>query len=484
MLHVALGWPRERGPDCSRTLVAQGGAVWIWPGIPLTLRHGGEILPVASEAIHFWITRLHGPDALYKDLPRAIEAAAQHLKAGDETAAQYWLDALRLTELSHDDAALMRAVADHLDVAALNLPLRVTSRTWNAQDIALHLPISKRQYDAARALVKAVTPVFNPEADSGFDPEKHPRWPAGAPDSQGGEFAPTDGSGAAIIPVASRSGKPPKASAPQNAKKPKAPSPPDSDLPRIRFLKPGELPDWPVDNIPLPPPRPADLDAPPDPPPASLEPGSDDLSPDFLGPDDLLPGIGHNSGDPTPLDDVPGASSAGNASVPVAEPAPAIPQQPISNAARNLFVKAAVRWIARKLPLLAAPELGLFLIGLQASYWVGKAAWPYIKSYFDPPKTLQELQADALKPETGYDIHHFVEKGQARADGIPESVWDAPENRVRIPTLKHWQITGWYMTPNDKYGGMSPRAYLKGKSWEERIRVGKSALIKFGVLRK
>jgi hypothetical protein len=34
---------------------------------------------------------------------------------------------------------------------------------------------------------------------------------------------------------------------------------------------------------------------------------------------------------------------------------------------------------------------------------------------------------------------------------------------VRIPTLKHWQITGWYMTPSEDYGGLSPRSYLRGK---------------------
>jgi hypothetical protein len=83
----------------------------------------------------------------------------------------------------------------------------------------------------------------------------------------------------------------------------------------------------------------------------------------------------------------------------------------------------------------------------------------------------------------GYDIHHFVEKDQAAKDGVPESVWNGSENRVRFPTLKHWQITGWYMTRNPDYGGLSPRNYLKGKSWEEKMAVGRKALIKFGVLK-
>lgn len=50
---------------------------------------------------------------------------------------------------------------------------------------------------------------------------------------------------------------------------------------------------------------------------------------------------------------------------------------------------------------------------------------------------------------------------------------------VRIPTLKHWQINGWYGRKNAAYGGLSPRDYLRGKSREERTRVGREALILF-----
>jgi hypothetical protein len=57
------------------------------------------------------------------------------------------------------------------------------------------------------------------------------------------------------------------------------------------------------------------------------------------------------------------------------------------------------------------------------------------------------------------------------------------ENLVRIPTLKHWQITGWYMFKNDAYGGVSPRTYLRGKDWAERTRVGRDALVRNGVLK-
>ena len=60
---------------------------------------------------------------------------------------------------------------------------------------------------------------------------------------------------------------------------------------------------------------------------------------------------------------------------------------------------------------------------------------------------------------------------------------DAPENLVRIPTLKHWLITGWYRTPNENFGWVSPRTYLRGKGWSERVNVGRQGLIKFDVLK-
>jgi hypothetical protein len=142
-----------------------------------------------------------------------------------------------------------------------------------------------------------------------------------------------------------------------------------------------------------------------------------------------------------------------------------------------------VRWIARGLLAAAAPELAPYWTALQVGAWVARQCWPYIKAYFQPPKTLAELQADAFDPQVGYDVHHNAEKGQAKDDGFPESVWDAPGNRVRIPTLKHWLVTGWFMTPNELYGGLSPRAYLKGKTWDEKMAVGRKALILFGVLK-
>ena len=60
----------------------------------------------------------------------------------------------------------------------------------------------------------------------------------------------------------------------------------------------------------------------------------------------------------------------------------------------------------------------------------------------------------------------------------------APENLVRVPRLKHWMINGWYPIPNEDYGWMPPRQYSRGKDWEERTRIGRDALVRFGILKE
>jgi hypothetical protein len=126
--------------------------------------------------------------------------------------------------------------------------------------------------------------------------------------------------------------------------------------------------------------------------------------------------------------------------------------------------------------------VGPYLMLLDAASWVYEGA-QYIQAYADPPKSLEELQQSVSTLATGYDIHHIVEQTPAQQDGFPRSSIDAPDNLVRIPTLKHWQITGWYTTKNKNYGGVSPRAYLRGKDWAGRVKVGRDALIEYGVLR-
>ncbi len=193
-MHSLVHGLRESGAARPRTLVAAHGKIWLWPEIALTSRRGDQIVAASGETIRFWITRLHGPDALYTEAVHFIGRAAEHLTRGDETAAQRALDAIGLTRLSSDGAALMWSVAKKLDLEALNLPFRQSPRCWSTRDVDMQVPFFEEVFDRAAPLAKF----------GAFDPLKHPRWPAGAQDSQGGEFAPANESGAAIIPAGTR----------------------------------------------------------------------------------------------------------------------------------------------------------------------------------------------------------------------------------------------------------------------------------------
>jgi hypothetical protein len=101
----------------------------------------------------------------------------------------------------------------------------------------------------------------------------------------------------------------------------------------------------------------------------------------------------------------------------------------------------------------------------------------------DAPKSLGELHEAVSDRKLGYHVHHIVEQTPARMRGFSEGLINGRQNLVRIPALKHWQITGWYGRPNPDYGGLSPREYLQGKGWDERVRVGHEALVEFEVLK-
>jgi len=173
------------------------------------------------------------------------------------------------------------------------------------------------------------------------------------------------------------------------------------------------------------------------------------------------PGMGHNNG-------------------PALEDPPEIPpERPPTPQVRTSFMMAAALWLGRA--VLVGLAGAIYLAKLTATAWL-KASVPLITSYYNPPKTLRELQDAVSTPERGYDIHHIVEQSAARDYGFLRSQIESSDNLVRIPRLKHWEITGWYAKPAREFGGKSPREYLQDKGWEERRRVGLYALRKFGVL--
>lgn len=160
--------------------------------------------------------------------------------------------------------------------------------------------------------------------------------------------------------------------------------------------------------------------------------------------------------------------------IPTNDP-PEIPKErPATSERRTAVLKDVARWLGR--------------YGGPLAKVAGAAYWLYeydaqITASLDPPKTLEELQRAVGTPKAGYEIHHIVEQTPAEQDGYRRPQINGPENLVRIPTLKHREITGWYQTKNDQFDGLSPREYLRGKMWEERTNVGLHALTKYGVLK-
>jgi hypothetical protein len=154
------------------------------------------------------------------------------------------------------------------------------------------------------------------------------------------------------------------------------------------------------------------------------------------------------------------------------EPPPIIPKErPPTTSERNDAAREIAKWLAR--------NLGRVIEGIA---WLDEFE-ESIRAYLDPPKTLQELREAASTPKKGYDIHHVVEQTPAAQDNFPRSMIDGPENRVRIPRYKHWEISAWYGRRNRDFGGQSPREYLRGKDWDERTRVGIEALIQHKVMK-
>lgn len=178
-----------------------------------------------------------------------------------------------------------------------------------------------------------------------------------------------------------------------------------------------------------------------------------------------------------------GQWSSDGASAPGSKPDSPAPVAPAERPARRMERMGKVREIARWLSRI--PVVGLTIqaySGLE-----NNARWlqeyrDVIQTYRDPPRTLEELQNAVSDPRPGYDIHHIVEQTWAERFGFSRREIDGPENRVRIPRMRHWDITGWFGTPNEDFGGLSPREYLRNKNWEERRRIGLIALRRHGVL--
>lgn len=164
--------------------------------------------------------------------------------------------------------------------------------------------------------------------------------------------------------------------------------------------------------------------------------------------------------------------------LPSSEP-PEIPQQmPKTSAERTGLMRAAANWLGRNTGLATDIYIGT----INNVEWL-KDRQDVILAARDEPKTYEELQAGVGLKRPGYDTHHVVEQTWAEYFGFSRNQIDDPSNLVSIPRLKHYQITGWYGTRNPEYGWLSPREYLADKDWDERGRVGRAAMVMFGVLK-
>ena len=109
-------------------------------------------------------------------------------------------------------------------------------------------------------------------------------------------------------------------------------------------------------------------------------------------------------------------------------------------------------------------------------------------AYFDPPKTLDELQTRPTQNILGYERHHIVEQND---DNIGKEVVvkfgrdaiDDPGNLVWVPRLKHELITAYYNEIDaDDPQGRRRRDVIGEYDFETQRENGLAALRKFGVL--
>ena len=160
---------------------------------------------------------------------------------------------------------------------------------------------------------------------------------------------------------------------------------------------------------------------------------------------------------------------------PVRDPAPKIPlSRPDTSAERTDYMRSAANWLARNAGLAGAIYTG----NMNNVEWL-RDRQDLIATYRDEPKPLEELQRAVQEPKAGYDRHHIVEQTAAERFGFARSEVNDPDNLVRVPRLKHYEITGWYSAESEDFGRLSPREYLSDKSWEERRRIGLYALRRF-----
>ena len=156
-----------RLPNRPRTLLVKEDAIWLWPGISLTQRQGRTIIPVDIGTARAWLTKWHGPEVNRQPITTMLARAAVYLNGGDTGAAQALLDRAGFTHISPEGAALMKAVAARLGIAAPGMPVLTRNSLWQVQDVARFAPLFDSFSGTAAWLEKS--------SGTPWDPAKHPR---------------------------------------------------------------------------------------------------------------------------------------------------------------------------------------------------------------------------------------------------------------------------------------------------------------------
>ncbi|HVC44849.1 MAG TPA: hypothetical protein VND20_08525 [Candidatus Binataceae bacterium] len=115
-----------------------------------------------------------------------------------------------------------------------------------------------------------------------------------------------------------------------------------------------------------------------------------------------------------------------------------------------------------------------------------RTVYSRVISRFDQSMSLDELIARTNSDDPpswpAYENHHIVEV-TPNTGKIPDSLLQSRQNQVIIPYYIHRDVSDFYSTPNREYGGMTPRDYLRGKSFEEQYQFGLMVMRKLGVLK-
>jgi hypothetical protein len=110
-------------------------------------------------------------------------------------------------------------------------------------------------------------------------------------------------------------------------------------------------------------------------------------------------------------------------------------------------------------------------------------------AYFDPPKTLEELQQPPMENLLGYQTHHEVEQNddnvaKAGMSKFGREAIDDPSNTVYIPRLKHELISADYSrcVEGDPLG-RTLREVTDEMDFDQQRAIGIKMLRKYGILK-